>query len=101
MLNIDWFQPYKDSVYSVGVLYLSFLNLPPQERNKEENIAIVGIIPGPQEPSRDVNSFLDPLVDDLLDFWDGVWINTPTTGPRFCRLALLCVTCDIQASRKL
>ena len=85
----------------MGVLYLSFLNLPPQERNKEENIAIVGIIPGPREPSRDVNSFLDPLVDELLDFWDGVWINTPTTGPRFCRLALLCVTCDIPASRKL
>ena len=33
-LNLDWFQPYKDSVYSVGVIYLSFLNLPPQERNK-------------------------------------------------------------------
>ena len=62
--------------------------MPPQERNKEENIAIVGIIPGPQEPSRDVNSFLDPLVDELLDFWDGVWINTPSTGPKFCRLAL-------------
>ena len=101
MLNIDWFQPYKDSVYSVRVLYLSFLNLPPQEKNKEENVSIVGIIPGPQEPSRDVNSFLDPLVDELLDFRDSVWINTPTTGPRFCRLALLCVTCDIQASRKL
>ena len=68
----------------MGVLYLSFLNLPPQERNKEENIAIVGIIPGPQEPSWDVNSFLDALVDELLDFWDGVWINTPSTGPKFC-----------------
>ena len=101
MLNLDWFQPFKDSIYSVGVLYLSFLNLPPQERNKEENIAIVGIIPGPQEPSRDVNSFLDPLVDELLDFWDGVWINTPSTGPKFCRLALVCATCDIPASRKL
>lgn len=101
MLNLDWFQPYKDSIYSVGVIYLSFLNLPPQERNKEENIAVVGIIPGPQEPSRDVNSFLDPLVDELLDFWDGVWLDCPSTGPKFCRLAVLCVTCDIPASRKL
>ena len=55
MLNLDWFQPIKDSVYSAGVIYLSFLNLPRQERNKEENIAVVGIIPGPQEPSRGVN----------------------------------------------
>lgn len=101
MLNLDWFQPYKDSVYSVGVIYLSFLNLPPQERSKEENIAVVGIIPGPGEPSRNVNSFLDPLVEDLLDFWDGVWLDGPSTGPRFCRLAVLCVTCDIPASRKL
>lgn len=101
MLNLDWFQPFKDSIYSVGVLYLSFLNLLPQERNKEENIAIVGIIPGPQEPNRDVNSFLDPLVDELLDFLDGVWIDTPATGLKFCRLALVCVTCDIPASRKL
>lgn len=101
MLNLDWFQPYKDSIYSVGVVYLSFLNLPPDERNKEENIAVVGIIPGPQEPSRDVNSFLDPLVEELLEFWDGVWLDCPNTGPSFCRLALLCVTCDIPASRKL
>ena len=68
LLNLAWFQPLKDSIYSVGVLYLSFLHLPPQERNKEENIAIVGIIPGPEESSRDVNSFLDPLVVALLDF---------------------------------
>ncbi|XP_068678691.1 uncharacterized protein [Montipora foliosa] len=101
MLNLDWFQPYKDSVYSVGVIYLSFLNLPPQERNKEENIAVVGIIPGPQEPSRDVNPFLDPLVNELLDFWDGVWLDCPSTGPKFCQLAVLCVSCDIPASRKL
>ena len=48
-----------------------------------------------------INSFLDPLVDELLDFWDGVWINTPSTGPKFCLLALVCTTCDIPASRKL
>ena len=101
MLNLDWFQPFKDSVYSVGVICLSFLNLPPQERNKEENIAVVGIIPGPQEPSRDVNSFLDPLVEELLDFWEGVWLDFASTGPRFCLLAVLCISCDIPASRKL
>ena len=44
MLNLDWFQAYEDSVYSIEVIYLSFLNLPPQERNKEENTAVVGII---------------------------------------------------------
>lgn len=101
MLNLDWFQPYEDSVYSVGVLYLSFLNLPPDERNKEEKIAVGGIISGPQELVQDVNSSLGPLTDELLDFRDGIWLDCPNTRPRFCHLAVLCVTCDIPASRKL
>lgn len=101
MLNLDWFQPYEDSVYSVGVLYLSFLNLPPDERNKEEKIAVGGITSGPQELVQDVNSSLGPLTDELLDFRDGIWLDCPNTRPRFCHLAVLCVTCDIPASRKL
>ena len=101
MLNLDWFQPYEDSVYSVGVLYLSFLNLPPDERNKEEKVAVGGIISGPQELVQDVNSSLGPLTDELLDFRDGIWLDCPNTRPRFCHLAVLCVTCDIPASRKL
>ena len=101
MLNLDWFQPYEDSVYSVGVLYLSFLNLPPDERNKEEKIAVGGIISGPQELVQDVNSSLGPLTDELLDFRDGIWLDCPNTRPRFCHLSVLCVTCDIPASRKL
>ena len=32
MLNVDWLQPYKHSQNSVGVLYLSILNLPRSER---------------------------------------------------------------------
>ena len=27
----------------------------------------VAIIPGPQEPSRDVNPFLDPLMNEIFD----------------------------------
>ena len=100
MLNLDWFQPDEDSVYSVGVLYLSFLNLPPDERNKEEKIAVGGIISGPQELVQDVNSSLGPLTDELLDFRDGIWLDCPNTRPRFCHLAVLCVTCDIPACRK-
>ena len=33
---------------------------------------IVGIIPGSKEPKGDINSFLKPLVDELIGFWDGV-----------------------------
>lgn len=50
---------------------------------------------------QDVNSSLGPLTDELLDFRDGIWLDCPNTRPRFCHLAVLCVTCDIPASRKL
>ena len=28
LINIDWFQPYKDISYSVGVIYAVIINLP-------------------------------------------------------------------------
>ena len=51
--------------YSVGVIYLVILNLPREERYKLENIIVVGIIPGPNETKKNVNSFLVPLMEDL------------------------------------
>ena len=51
MMNVDWFQPFKHSPYSVGVIYLALMNLPCSERYKRENIIVAGIIPGPGEPS--------------------------------------------------
>ena len=50
MMNVDWFQPFKHSPYSVGVIYLALMNLPRSERVKRENVIIAGIIPGPGEP---------------------------------------------------
>ena len=47
MMNVDWFQPFKHSPYSVGVIYLALMNLPHGERYRRENIIVVGIIPGP------------------------------------------------------
>jgi hypothetical protein len=40
------------------------LNLPPDQRYKNENILTSTIIPGPRKP-KDINSFLRPLVDEL------------------------------------
>ena len=74
MLNVDWFQPYKHTNHSCGVIYLVPMNRPREERFNPENVIIVGIIPGPKEPKGDINSFLNPLVDELIDFWDCVII---------------------------
>ncbi len=62
---LDWFNPYEQTPYSIGAIYLSIMNLPRSERYKEENILLVGLIPGPTEPKQHINHFLSPLVDDL------------------------------------
>ena len=36
-LNVDWFQPYKHTNHSCGVIYLVLMNLPREERFKPEN----------------------------------------------------------------
>ncbi|KAI8479735.1 hypothetical protein Bbelb_425380 [Branchiostoma belcheri] len=101
MLNCDWYQPYKHSEYSVGVLYLVVLNLPREERFKEENMIVVGLIPGPKEPKIDINSFLEPLVDELQDLWKGVLLSDNSVlGAQLYRAALVCLSSDIPAARK-
>lgn len=101
MLNFDFFQPFKHRTYSMGVLYLVVMNLPRSIRFKRENLIIVGIIPGPNEPSLTINSFLTPLVSDLISLWKGLPFKTCSKETVEVRCALLCVACDIPAARKL
>ena len=99
MLNIDWYRPYKHSPHSIGVIYLVVMNLPRSERYCWKNLIIVGIIPGPHEPSLNVNSYLNPL-DELNDLWKGVTMKLPTRN-KIVRAALLCIGCDIPAGIKV
>lgn len=69
LMNVDWFQPFEHTVYSVGVIYITILNLPRLVRFKRENVLVIGVIPGHREPSLHMNTFLSPLVSDLLDLW--------------------------------
>lgn len=97
-LNLDWFQPFTHTQHSEGVIYMSIMNLPRSERFQEDTI-LVGVIPGPHEPSKTVNSFLEPMVQDLLRLWEGVIISVQQ-HPVLIRAALLCSGCDIPAARK-
>ena len=91
-LNLDGFQPYKHLTYSVGVLYLSVLNLPSHLRYSKAYTIVVGILPGPHEPKLTVNTYLEPLVNDLLELWRGVSFNVNGSGETIVRCALLCVS---------
>ena len=61
---------------------------------------LVGIIPGPNELRLHINSFLEPLVEDLQQLWKGVEMTTPE-GVKTVHAALLCTSSDIPATRKL
>ena len=103
MLNIDWFNPYDHTPYSAGVVYFVVQNLPRNERFKLENVIIAGLIPGPVEPKRDVNSYLAPIVDDLKQLFKGIsFANSNTYSGISCIRAILsCVSCDLPATRKV
>ena len=99
MLNIDWFQPFEHSIYSIGVIYVALLNLPRNIRYNEENVIICGLVPGPKEPKNDINSFLEPLVEELLKLWKGIEVSLNDESVTL-KAALFCVSCDSPAMRK-
>jgi len=100
MLNCDWFQPFAQSRYTVGVIYLVILNLPRDIRFRPENIIIAGIIPGPKEP-KNMNSYFRPLVKELNALWtDGFSFSTDSQTIKV-RVALLATVCDIPATQKI
>jgi len=67
MLNLDWFQPFDNSQYSVGVIYGVICNLPRSERFKAPNIITLVVILGPNEPKlHQLNHYLAPIVRDAI-----------------------------------
>ena len=102
-INIDWFNLYDDTQYSAGAIYLVILNLPRNERYKFENMVLVGMIPGPNEPVGDTNSYLSPLVNDLKSIFDGISFRNPSSFLKVTtiRATLTCISCDIPATRKV
>ena len=80
-MNIDWFQPYESTQYSIGIVYLSVFNLPREIRNKIGNIIVCSVIPGPHEPSN-MNSILEPMVEELQQLWSGVDVDTVHGGKK-------------------
>jgi hypothetical protein len=97
MLNVDWFQPFKHTNCSIGVIYLAFFNLPREERFKCQNIILVGVIPDMKTEPK-TNTFMNLLVNELKEAWtNGFYMKSfkPKNTMKCFKLALLCVGCDI------
>jgi hypothetical protein len=75
VFNVDYYsaegQTIRGPSASVGLISGACLNLPLDIRYKPENMYIVGIIPGPKEPSKtELNHYMRPVVNDLLVSWE-------------------------------
>jgi len=108
-LNMDGFHPHgsREAGKRTAIcgIYLVCFNLPPALHFKMENVFLLGIVPGPREPStHEVNHLLRPLVDDLLLLWNlGIYLSQTARYPfgRLVRGALLPVICDLPAARRV
>ena len=81
-MNLDWFQPYEETIYSTGVIYAVICNLPWDVRFKPENVLILGILLGPDEVKlHKVNHYLSPIITELESFWEGMNLNHTNECP--------------------
>lgn len=71
------FNPFKNlsTSYSSWPIILIVYNLPLWLCMSQENLMLTLLIPGLKQPGNDINVYLQPLIDDLLELWtDGVEI---------------------------
>ena len=99
-LNLDWFQLFtRRNNISVGPTYLFVLNLSREDRYKLENVILLGIIPNLTKEPNTLEYLLRPLVEELKIFYKDR-IHLPKTD-RLIKCVLICVTCDLPATRKV
>ncbi|EJU03312.1 hypothetical protein DACRYDRAFT_115499 [Dacryopinax primogenitus] len=66
LCSCDWFNPSQSSIaetHSSGPLSVCIANLPPELRFRVHNLILIGILPGPKEPTAEqLQRFLRPFV---------------------------------------
>ncbi|XP_042939375.1 uncharacterized protein LOC122274399 [Carya illinoinensis] len=70
-LASDGFNPFNNMAkpYSIWPIILVPYNLPPWLCMKDQFFMTFLIIPGPKSAGNDIDVYLQPLVDELLEFW--------------------------------
>ena len=64
IISLDWFPPFKQQDYSVGILTVSPGNLTSAQRAKRKNTWILAVIEGPNEPGH-VIECVRPCFDEI------------------------------------
>jgi hypothetical protein len=98
--SADGMCPFKRRKHSCWPLILINYNLDPKIRTLLGNIICVGVIPGPHSP-KDLGSYLQPLIEELIELARGVDAFDAATGEVFKLFAhLLNIFGDIPAVTK-
>jgi hypothetical protein len=67
MLSIDGMNTFmNNSTHSTWPIVLTILNIPPW---LHKYIMLLGLIPGPQQPGNDIDTYFMTLVEDLKMLW--------------------------------
>ena len=71
-LAMDGFNPFGNMSisYSMWPEFVMPYNLPPWKCMKEPFLMMSMLIPGPSAPGRDINVYLQPLVEELTNLWE-------------------------------
>jgi hypothetical protein len=93
--------PFKRRKQTCWLLLIINYNLHPTICTHLENLICVGVIPGPKCPA-DINSFLQPLIEELLELAKGTAAADVLGGKLFAlRAHLIAIFGDIPAVTKL
>jgi hypothetical protein len=69
-MSTDGMNPFMNSsTYSTWPIVLMILKFPPWLCNKQKYIMMSGLIPGPQQPGNDIDTYFKPMVEDLKELW--------------------------------
>ncbi|XP_042974900.1 uncharacterized protein LOC122306541 [Carya illinoinensis] len=70
-LASDGFNPFNNlsKPYSIWLVILVPYNLPPWLCTKDQFFMTSLLIPGPRSPGNEIDVYLQPLIDELIDLW--------------------------------
>ncbi|XP_066321900.1 uncharacterized protein [Miscanthus floridulus] len=73
-LASDRFNPFghMSTSYSIWPVVIVMYNLPPWMCMKDPYMITSMLIPGPKAPGNDIDVYLQPLIDELIELWGGV-----------------------------
>ncbi|KDN40631.1 hypothetical protein RSAG8_07960, partial [Rhizoctonia solani AG-8 WAC10335] len=75
-INADGYQTFSNGNYSTMGVYITINNLPIYLRTLIENMLLVIVIPGPNEPTAyEFDQMMEPLIEDLIALAQGVRLN--------------------------